>query len=384
MAPDRFGVLASQQTRPQKRHHLPSTTRLIRYVLVVTLLLAIFAFWTRSDLSPAVTQYLPISVDSLQDSTSSKEPVDENPHEYEYASHHSENVGTTQIENVITEDSIPTPPSSSYPRIGKLTASFGEPDPTYEDAIQSHEVHNEIHGYQHFILREHMIRGLWSKHGWIMTIIGQELAKPEDQRLEWLLWHDRDTILMNPQLPLDIFIPPEPQFSNIHMLVTNDRHGLNNGVFMVRVSQWAFKLFASALSIREYQPEIPLKYTEQSGMEEVIKRPWWAKSVVLVPQRWFNGFPPSGAKNDHRSARVAPPGALLIHFASNRDGLRPERMAHWHEIAKNRTIEWDRPANETLYLKEIAEYWERLGRGESQESIVLDLGRRSWPKHIQH
>jgi len=117
-----------------------------------------------------------------------------------------------------------------------------------------------------------MIRGLWSKHGFLLTIIGQELSKPKDQRLQWLMWHDRDTVLMNPQIPLHVFVPPEPDFANINLLVTNDRNGLNNGVFMVRVGQWAFKLFASALSIREYQPEIPLKYTEQSGMEETIKR----------------------------------------------------------------------------------------------------------------
>lgn len=159
-----------------------------------------------------------------------------------------------------------------FPRFGKCTASFGDPEPPYEAAIASHALHNDIHDYPHFILREHMIRGLWSKHGWMMTIIGQELAKPEEQRLQWLLWHDRDTVLMNPQLPLDIFVPPEPEFSHIHLIVTNDRNGLNNGVFMVRVNQWAFKLFASALSIREYQPEIVLKYTEQSGMEQAIKR----------------------------------------------------------------------------------------------------------------
>ena len=162
--------------------------------------------------------------------------------------------------------------SKPYPKFGKITASFGDPEPPYEAAISTHTLHNELHGYPHFILREHMIRGLWSKHGWMMTVIGQELAKPEEQRLQWLMWHDRDTVLMNPQIPLEIFIPPEPEFSNIHLLVTNDRNGLNNGVFIARVNQWVFKLFASALSIREYQPEISLKYTEQSGLEETIKR----------------------------------------------------------------------------------------------------------------
>ncbi|PSN60102.1 hypothetical protein BS50DRAFT_507207 [Corynespora cassiicola Philippines] len=275
-------------------------------------------------------------------------------------------------------DSTEKTSQSPYPKFGKVTASFGDPDPPYEAAIASHALHNEIHGYPHFILREHMIRGLWSKHGWIMTIIGQELAKPEDQRLKWLMWHDRDTVLMNPQIPLDIFVPPESQFSNIHLVVTNDRNGLNNGVFMVRVSQWAFKLFASALSIREYQPDIPLKYTEQSGMEEAIKRPWWGNSVAYVPQRWFNGYLPDEKALRKGAPAVSRPGSLLIHFASNRDGLRPERMSLWGEIAKNRTVQWDKPVNQTGYLEEIAAYWDRVSKGESMESVVKDLGRRVW------
>ncbi|KAF2646171.1 galactosyl transferase GMA12/MNN10 family protein, partial [Massarina eburnea CBS 473.64] len=230
-------------------------------------------------------------------------------------------------------------------------------DPPYEAAIASHDLHNQIHGYPHYVLREHMIRGLWSKHGWILTVLGQELSKPEDQRLQWLMWHDRDTVLMNPQIPLDIFVPPGSNFSHINLLVTNDRNGLNNGVFMVRVGQWAMKLFASMLSIREYQPEIVLKYTEQSGMEEAIKRPWWNSSVAYVPQRWFNGFPPDAdIDHDHTPAHSRQ-GSLLIHFASNRDGLRPERMATWGAVAKNRAPEWDKTVAETKYMDEIAEYW---------------------------
>lgn len=71
-------------------------------------------------------------------------------------------------------------------------------------------------------------------------------------------------------------------------------------------------------------------------------------------------------------------GSLLIHFASNRDGLRPERMAKWGEVAKSRNETWDKPVEETDYLEEIAEYWERVAKGESYEKINSDIGRRAW------
>ncbi|KAF1919333.1 hypothetical protein BDU57DRAFT_426411, partial [Ampelomyces quisqualis] len=241
------------------------------------------------------------------------------------------------------------------PIIGKVTASFGPADPVYEAAISTHAVHNSVHGYAQFVLREQMVRGLWSKHAYLLTIIGNELAKPEAERLKWLFWHDRDTVVMNSNIPLSMFLPPESDFGHINLIVTRDRNGLNNGVFFVRVSQWALKMFASTLSIREYLPEVLLKYTEQSGMEETIKRPWWNSSVAYVPQRWFNGFPPNPrSKPSTSSARL---GSVLIHFASNRDGLRPERMAHWSEIAQNKSMNWYKTVNETGYPAEIAEYW---------------------------
>ncbi|XP_014556616.1 glycosyltransferase family 34 protein [Bipolaris victoriae FI3] len=333
---------------------MPNLTRFSKYALVVLIVLLTVALWRPSELPPKISEYLSQNGDGLKDGPSP-----------------SELLPPSNIK-------LPFSSSLSFPKFGKITATFGEPDPPYENAIASHKLHNEIHGYPHFILRERMLRGLWSKHAYIMTIIGNELAKPKDERLAWVLWHDRDTVLMNPQIPLDIFVPPSPAFDNIHMLVTNDRNGLNNGVFLCRVSSASFKFFASALSIREYQPEIQLKYTEQSGMEEVVKRDNWNNTVAYVPQRWFNGFPPTKKDLAAGKPSASRPGSLLIHFASNRDGKRPERMAHWSAIAKKRTAAWDKPVEDTGYAKEIMEYWERLGKGESQQSIIEDIEGRIW------
>jgi hypothetical protein len=168
-----------------------------------------------------------------------------------------------------------SPPPSTLatiePTIAKVTASFGPLDAPYELAIASHNAHNTMHAYPHFILREQVLAGLWSKHSYLLTLLGTELSKPAAERLQWLFWCDRDTILMNPRIPLSVFLPPKG-FEHINLLVTRDRNGLNNGVFFVRVHASSFKLFASALSIREYMPGLELKYTEQSGMEDVIRR----------------------------------------------------------------------------------------------------------------
>ena len=177
--------------------------------------------------------------------------------------------------------------ATTRPVVGKITISFGEPDAVYERAIRSHEYHNKRMGYPQFVLRERVLSGLWSKHAYIISVLVQELAKPVDQRLQWLMfvsseeycpladrigrWLDRDTVLMNPNLQLEMFIPPAG-FENIHLLMTNDRHGLNNGVFFFRVNEWSLKFFSLSLAFGHYNPEVKLKYTEQSAMEEVMKR----------------------------------------------------------------------------------------------------------------
>lgn len=53
-------------------------------------------------------------------------------------------------------------------------------------------------------------------------------------------------------------------------------------------------------------------------------------------------------------------------------------MAKWGEVAKSRNETWDKPVEETDYLEEIAEYWERVAKGESYEKINSDIGRRAW------
>lgn len=275
---------APGQPQRIRRRSLLSMSKVVKYCFITLLLLFTIAVYKQRDAFPGPSGMM---APATSDQAAS---ISEKPITSILSGSYAQEEGTPERNKPTLPDQI-NHTTLFYPRFGKCTASFGDPDPPYEAAIASHELHNQIHGYPHYILREHMIRGLWSKHGWIITVLGQELSKPEAQRLQWLLWHDRDTVLMNPQIPLDIFVPPEENFAHINLLVTKDRNGLNNGVFMVRVSQWAMKMFASALSIREYQPDVVLKYTEQSGMEETIKRvraspsPAFDDALTLVASR---------------------------------------------------------------------------------------------------
>lgn len=73
------------------------------------------------------------------------------------------------------------------PKVGKVHAIFGEPNPVYERALELHRKHSERNGHPMFVLREKILSGLWSKPAFIMGIIVQELTKPKTERLQWLM-----------------------------------------------------------------------------------------------------------------------------------------------------------------------------------------------------
>ena len=101
-----------------------------------------------------------------------------------------------------------------------------------------------------------------------MCILGP--ASGADTDLNICRWIDADIVVMNPKIPLDVFIPPTQEFSYVNMLVTNDRHGLNNGCFLIKINPWSVKLLSAVIAFHTFKPEVELKYSEQSALEEMI------------------------------------------------------------------------------------------------------------------
>lgn len=82
-------------------------------------------------------------------------------------------------------------------------------------------------------------------------------------------WFDLDIVVMNPNVPLDIFLPPEEGFSHINVVLTNDHHGLNTGSFFLRVNEWAVDYLVDTIALHGYKPDLKLKYSDQSAQEVV-------------------------------------------------------------------------------------------------------------------
>lgn len=86
--------------------------------------------------------------------------------------------------------SPPPPKSSNVPsshRVAKVSMLYGRPNSLYERAIQSHERHAARWGYPMLVLRQDIAAGFWNKPTYLLTAVVNELSKPADERIEWMM-----------------------------------------------------------------------------------------------------------------------------------------------------------------------------------------------------
>ena len=249
--------------------------------------------------------------------------------------------------------------------IGKVTMIYGNFMPVFERALALQELHNERWGYSMFTLRTQILEQYWSKPAYILKLLLEELEKPEDTRLKWLMWIDADVVLMNQEIPLEIFLPGD-EWDDIHCLVTNDFHGLNNGVFFLRVHEWSVWLISAVLSTKVWQPKVKLRWGDQTALERQLATEQFIHQTRHVPQRWFNAFAGDRGKPDPdpwtAPTRFRPSsvkeGDLLVHFPAHYDA-RARRMNTWLDVAEKHAAPWEVPLDNTTYMEEIAQYWEK-------------------------
>jgi hypothetical protein len=168
---------------------------------------------------------------------------------------------------------------------------------------------------------------------------------------------------MNPNVPLETFLPP-PNWPDTHLLLTKDFNGLNNGVFFVRVHPWSIRLFSAVVSYPQVKPGADLGYRDQAALGYLLKEhDYFHKGVIYYPQQWFNAYRrgKDGSALDPglpENCQIRP-GDLLVHFA----GVLvlgqnlTEAMTPYIEITKQHRPDWEVPLAETHYMEEIGKFW---------------------------
>ncbi|KAK3053055.1 hypothetical protein LTR09_005681 [Extremus antarcticus] len=242
-------------------------------------------------------------------------------------------------------------------RIGKISILFSG-NSFWERCIRTHERHDKVQGYRLHVLRQQLMDDVWSKPAYILSLLLREMSKPESVRLDWLFWVDADTIILNPNVPIETFLPPPgTEFDDVFLMYSNDWNGLNNGVFPVRVNQWAVRLFSGIVSYRHFRPNEPLQFRDQSAMNSLMQEPEFARHIVQAPQRWFNAY--QGEHNETLQPFQVRRGDLLVHFAGVGD--REARMHYWLQRAEQHLDDWEVPVKSTSYPQEARDFWHEQG-----------------------
>lgn len=168
---------------------------------------------------------------------------------------------------------------------------------------------------------------------------------------------------MNPNMALETFLPP-PDIADVHMLLTYDWNGMNNGAFLLRVHPWSVELLSAAIAYypitsREHQPDGST--SDQSVLGYILdENEYFSRSVDYCPLRWFNAYTshPNGEIDlDSPEHRQVHPGDLLVHFTGTPRESLSRTMKPYLEIAESHGLEWELPVERTGFAKETRAFW---------------------------
>ncbi|RDW86263.1 uncharacterized protein DSM5745_02905 [Aspergillus mulundensis] len=261
--------------------------------------------------------------------------------------------------NASTEISVNNRPR---PTVGKVMMIYGN-NTVYERAVATHKDHCERLGYPLFLLRRQVLDGVWNKLAYLISLIVQELEKPAEERLEWLFWADSDTIVMNPNMRLETFLPPR-HLTDVHIVLSKDWNGMNAGVFPIRVHPWSIELLSAAIGYPFTSPGKGLYWAEQSALCWLFEEhEYYSRSVAYVPLRWFNAYmraPDGESLNKDSPAELqVHPGDFLVHFPGTPKDHFNETLSPYLAIAEEHRPEWELPIEETVFPVETAKFWRK-------------------------
>lgn len=176
---------------------------------------------------------------------------------------------------------------------------------------------------------------------------------------------------MNPNIPIELFLPPA-DFPDVHVILSKDWNGLNNGVFPIRVHPWSVELLSAVIAYPHNFPDTLLVFRDQSALEKLLENDdYFRNSTIYAPLRWFNAYRglPNGSLNDYHPPELQlRKGDFLVHFAGTSGSDRSESMSAFIDVAERHDPDWQLPLLRTNYLGEVEAFWaeQRIKRSMSQ------------------
>lgn len=268
--------------------------------------------------------------------------------------------------------------TSTVPTLGKVTLVIGQDNTIYEKAVDTHIKHARRHGHAMFVHRQPLVQGeiYWSKPAYLLSILLAELGKPEDKRLQWLLWVDSDTIVLNPNIPATAFLPVPGHDQDLHLLISSDFNAINDGVFFVRVHTWSVDFLSALMAYRHFNPNTTLFWHEQSAMINLLEDPAFGDHALQLPWRWFNAYDAEALQHETEEIQLkfhVRPGDFLVHLAGV--GGRAMAMSIWmNKIVERHDPAWEVDFDKTSYGSQVVDFWEERYQRTLEASASKNAG----------
>ncbi|PVH97744.1 glycosyltransferase family 34 protein [Periconia macrospinosa] len=310
---------------------------------------------------------------------------------------HSKARTTRRLCDMHSPFNLTTTPSRS-PRIAALIAHYGS-DRAYGPALQTHLLHGLVHEHEVHVLCDPIVDAVWNKPAFLLKLMMEEMMKPEEKRLEWIFWSDRDTMILDQCRPISSFLPPQRSTQdpprptptpglftrllfkiglgssgsngpkNVHLLIANDKNGLNAGIFLLRVSHTSISFLTAILSYPTHHRKTRLRFKEQTAMSLLISTPEFRPHIQIVPQHWFNSYTgatvfaermnTTGLEGGFREGYVRR-GDFLVHFAGNKK--KEQNVKQWAEMLDKEGVVWaNKGGIQRDGHQEVTKFWKDLG-----------------------
>ena len=168
-------------------------------------------------------------------------------------------------------------------------------------------------------------------------------------------WFDADTIILNPAVPWTLFLPPS-DFSEIHLLATQDQNGFNAGMAIFRVHEWSVQMLSEVLALRQLLPDVHFEHYDQGAIRWVMEKPGYLQHVIYQPHDWWNAFGLNSLPYETN--------AFTLHFAGvdccGQEESKGTVMGRWLDIVENNPQRYGMELEKTKLPKAVEDYWALL------------------------
>ena len=311
------------------------------------------------------------------------------------------------------------------PRLLQASFFFSNPD---ENTTELYEKYIDIciqrgvrWGYPTYILRheisteEDQQESLLFKVRHLSSLLVGELAKPHDERAEWIMlvfpvlathsvsnhvfnffyaffspsrrlicptvrYLSPSTISLNTDIPWTHFLPPR-SFPQVHFLGAKDQQGFHDSIFFLRVHEWSVNFLNDVAAQSLLSPELHSSSSaEEDAMSWVLDR-WENRDHVRYrPQNCYNGF--SSVCNDEAKTGVEDQSE---NFNGTSKDSNVGAISRWFDSLHSSTQDASDTSGSSVnpaILRSISAFWSRLGTADDLWKASLNFQKATSPTAI--